>query len=223
MSCSTTRRNDPVCWLHADQQRTHRLGLALGHATGGLVEQEHARFLGQHAGQLHDAPGLRELLDQLLAKASRPITMTSSSPTSTSASSDEWAIGVRRFASRIMALPGDRDGLGHGERREQAGLLERAAETGVGPDVGGPRIYVDTAQSDAPAVERQEPGHAVKEGGLAGTVVTDETEDLTVSQSERDVLNRPRMPPKRFCTPLHSARMSGASAGGGDAHVIRCR
>ena len=40
-----------------DEQRAHRLGLALGDAGGRLVEAEHPGVEGQQAGQLDDAAG----------------------------------------------------------------------------------------------------------------------------------------------------------------------
>ena len=43
--------------LHPAQHRHQRLGLALGDAGGRLVEQDDVGRLGQHAGQLDDAPG----------------------------------------------------------------------------------------------------------------------------------------------------------------------
>ena len=46
MSCSTTRMEQPVCCCTRMQQRAHRLGLALGHAARGLVEQQDARAPG---------------------------------------------------------------------------------------------------------------------------------------------------------------------------------
>ena len=96
-----------------------------------------------------------------------------------------------------MALLGHRDGFGHGEGGEQPGFLEGAAQSGGGTHVGRPGVDVDTTESDASAVERQEARDTIEEGGLAGPVVTDQTQDLAVAQGEGYVLNG-RDPPERL-------------------------
>ena len=61
--------------LHLDpaQQRTERLGLALGHAGRRLVQQDHGRIVGQQTAQLDDPPGTgRELTGGVVPIVSQP-------------------------------------------------------------------------------------------------------------------------------------------------------
>ena len=76
-----------------------------------------------------------------------------------------------------MAVEAHRDRLGHGERREQPRLLERAAEAEHGALVGRQVGDVFVAEFDAAAVGGVEARDDVEQRGLAGAVVTDETDD----------------------------------------------
>lgn len=76
-----------------------------------------------------------------------------------------------------MPLQRNPQGVGDRQRREEAGLLERAAQALHRPSVGGAPSDVDAVQEDAAAVGRLEPTHEVEQRGLAGSVVTDDPDD----------------------------------------------
>ncbi len=62
MSCSITSIEQPVWARTVRSSRAERLGLALGHPRRRLVEEDDRGVLGEHAGELDDAPGAgREL------------------------------------------------------------------------------------------------------------------------------------------------------------------
>ena len=117
----------------------------------------------------------------------------------------------RRVAVGEVALAGDGDRLGDGERREEPGVLERATEAGDGPLVRLPVGDVEAAEADPAALDRQEPRDAVHQRGLAGAVVADEPDDLAVASS-RSTSSTAVMPPKRLVTPRHARTTSASSA-----------
>src|SRR5947209_10844841 len=93
-----------------------------------------------------------------------------------------------------MTLEGDGDGLLDGERRVQAGVLERPPEPGPRPPVRAPFGDVLFVQEDAPAVDGQEARHAVEQRRLARPVGPDEPEDATLVQLDVDIVDGPNAP-----------------------------
>src|SRR6202008_3920739 len=83
---------------------------------------------------------------------------------------------------REVPFEGDGDRLRNRETREQQRVLERAAEAGQRPLVWRRFGDVVVLQDDAAAVDLVEPGDAVHQRRLAGTVVADEPEDLALAQ-----------------------------------------
>jgi hypothetical protein len=83
-----------------------------------------------------------------------------------------------------VALERDGQVLGDRQRREDAGVLERAAEAATGAPVGGPRRDVGAVEDDAAVIGVEETGDEVEDRRLAGTVRTDEAEDLIRCQVE---------------------------------------
>ena len=102
-----------------------------------------------------------------------------------------------------VPLEGHGDRLGHGQRRVEAGVLERAAEAVGGPLVGRPVGDLVVAQEHLAPVDRQEARDAVEQRRLARPVGADEAEDLPW-RSCRSTSSTARMPPKRFVTSTHS-------------------
>ena len=162
MSCSMTSRLAPRASRMRDEQRAERLGLALGDARRRLVEQDHRRLVGEHAGQVDDAAR---------AGGSSPTNLerNASRPSSSISSSTRWrdrrlAVherrqaegGVERVAHVDPALEGDQQRLLDGERREQARVLERAAEPGRRPPVGGQPVMSSPPSRTRPRVGRGE-------------------------------------------------------------------
>src|SRR5688500_12772993 len=90
-----------------------------------------------------------------------------------------------------LEVPLERHGqvLGHRERREDPSVLERAAEAVTSPAVGGPRRHVLPAEDDPAVVGLEETGHEVEDGGLAGAVRSDQTEDLAWRELEGHVVD----------------------------------
>ena len=90
-----------------------------------------------------------------------------------------------------MPLSSDGERLGRGEGREQARLLERPTQPALGPLVRGEVLDVLAGQDDAPAVHLQEAGDAVEQRRLAGAVLPDEPDDLTLAEVERHLVDGP--------------------------------
>ena len=68
MSCSMIRMLQPVSKRTRSQQRRETFGLRLGDAGRRLVEQQHLRLGGEHAGEVDDATQAgRQLTDELVA------------------------------------------------------------------------------------------------------------------------------------------------------------
>ena len=69
MSCSIDDEAGAERVADAQQQRAERLGLALGDARRRLVEQDHGRLVGEHAGEVdHAARAGGQLADELRAE-----------------------------------------------------------------------------------------------------------------------------------------------------------
>ena len=125
----------PGLLADAQQQRAERLGLALRDARRRLVEQQHRRAVREHAREVDDAPAARrELAHELVAEVGDAEQLEelldARRRRRASASVDEREVqrGADRIAHLEVAFERERDRLGHGQRREQAAVLERAAE-----------------------------------------------------------------------------------------------
>ena len=99
-------------------------------------------------------------LTNLSRNAPRPSSSTRSSTVNATSSSDSRIAGVASRADDVVAhvdvpLEAERDVLRDGERREDAGVLERPAEADGRPAVGAPRDDVDAAEADRAAVLRR--------------------------------------------------------------------
>ena len=93
----------------------------------------------------------------LSRKAPRPISSMRSSTVQATSSSDSCMAGRASSGGEVVAdlevaLEADGDVLGHGEAREDLGVLEAAAEAEGGPPVGTPAGDVLAVEQDpAPA------------------------------------------------------------------------
>ena len=134
MSCSITRIDAPGDVLHPLEQRAERLGLLLGDAAGRLVEHDHRGVRREQAGQLHDAADAGgQLAGELLAERVEPHEVDEEVDRLVDVGlallGDGLAEGGGDHAlAEQVALAGHGERLRGGERREEPGLLERAAE-----------------------------------------------------------------------------------------------
>jgi hypothetical protein len=143
------------------QERAERLGLALGDADGGLVEQQHLGVVGEDAGQVDDAAAAGgQLAGELVAEGAEVHELDELVDLGATSS-----LGLARRPARPSAAArgpvrcgarGHGDGLGHGERREQPGVLERPAEAAAGPLVGARSVTSWPRSTMRPAVDGQE-------------------------------------------------------------------
>ena len=88
-----------------------------------------------------------------------------------------------------MPFQCDGDVLGHRQSRKQAGVLEGSLQTEPGPFVGAEEGDVLAEQQNLAVVRFDEPGDDVEDRGLAGPVGSDEPEDLTIADTERDAVD----------------------------------
>src|SRR5207249_3685414 len=92
-------------------------------------------------------------------------------------------------ANLYVTLEGGGQRLGHGHRREQAGVLERAAEA-TGRPVGRTQLgHVASVELDAPGVGGQEARADVEQRRLARAVGADDPEHLPTADREVDVVD----------------------------------
>ena len=146
MSCSMTRIAQPGSVADVEQQRAERLGLALGDAGRRLVEQQDTSGrapMMQARSTMRRRAG-RQLADELVAEGAEAHQLDELV--------DLLAHRQLRLARRGQAEQRGRDGprtsrwrssatamrLGDGERREEAGVLERAAQAVPRPAVRRP-------------------------------------------------------------------------------------
>src|SRR5207302_10584137 len=73
---------------------------------------------------------------------------------------------------------------------EEAGILERTLQSGLGPLVRAQPGDLLAEQPDLAGVGFEEAGDDVEQGRLAGTVGADQAEDLAVVDREADVVDR---------------------------------
>ena len=174
-SCSITSTPQPVSLDEAGDDRPERLGLGLRQAGRGLVEQQHLR-LGRHdAGDVDRAAGAgRQLADELVGERAEAEQLDEPVDPADSCSSLRRCEGIHSAASAGLryglALERDGDVLAHGQRREQPGALERAAEAEPRAGVGRQRGDVDAVEDDAGPRRLDEAGDDVEQRGLAGAV-----------------------------------------------------
>ena len=93
-------------------------------------------------------------------------------------------------ADALMAVQRDAEVVEHGEVREQADVLQRAADAALGPRArrqaqAGRRRGADGARGHAP-----EAGDALHERRLAGAVRADEPDDLAFPYRQVDAVER---------------------------------
>ena len=81
----------------------------------------------------------------------------------------------------------DFDILGDGHVLEQASGLKSSRDAALAEARCGPSRRVDPAECDPPFGWSLEAGQAIDQGGLAGTVRTDQTEHLMALHGEADV------------------------------------
>jgi hypothetical protein len=168
----------------AAHERSQLLDLALGDAGGRLVEQHDPGPVGEQAGEVDHPAGTGgqlaheqrpviaqpQQLDQLVDPAGdRPLAVERVG---------QAHGGRQRVADLDPPLERHGDGLVDRERREQPGVLERTTQAPPGalrrPQVGD----VASDQHDPPRVGLLGAPEQVEQGGLAGTVGTDDTDDL---------------------------------------------
>ena len=191
MSCSMNSSASPRSVLQALEQRHHRLGFAVGHAGGRLVEQQQARVEAERQRDLDDAlvavselardvigePGqasrLHELLDLLAHLAAR---------------------GGTKPGARVPAgggLDAQAEIFEDGEVAEDLGDLEGADDAEPGTLLRREPVDAGALEPDRAAARRREAGDEMEERGLAGAVRTDHGMELARADLERDTVDRP--------------------------------
>ena len=115
--------------------------------------------------------------------ASRPSSSMSSSTRASTFSSASNAAGrcsaaLERVAHLDLALERDRDALLDGQRREEPGVLERAAEPAPGAPSARRSVTSWPPSTIRAAVERREAGDEVEQRRLARAVRADDADDL---------------------------------------------
>ena len=188
--------------------------------------------LGQHARQVDDAAGAgRQLADELVAEGAEgqqldELVDPGVRPSPRSRCTDgRWSVAAIGSRTSTCCSSATAIGLVHGQRREQAGVLERPAEAPPRAHVGGARRAGRRASPSArrriePRVGRREARDDVEQRGLAGAVGPDEAEDLAGPHVERDAVERPdaaeaagrRRGPRAPARPSRTAERAAASA-----------
>ena len=141
---------------------TERLGLALRDAARRLVEQDDRRAVGDDAGEVDDAARAGgELADELRAEGAEPEQVDELvDPLAGLLLGVEGGGQVERGAQRVAHVdpPLERDGdrLLDGERGQEAGVLEGAAQPAEGAAVRRVVRDVDAAELEPAAVGRRE-------------------------------------------------------------------
>ena len=154
----------------APQQHRHVLGLVLGEARGGLVEQEHLGVEGEGPGQLDEAGragGQRAHHEVGDVGDADPL---------------EHLVGHRtgvelRLVPGPALLGGDQHVLPGREAAEGLQLLEGAGDAQAGPAVRALAGDVGALEHHVALGRLLEPGDHVEQRGLAGTVGADEPGD----------------------------------------------
>src|ERR1700730_15222256 len=98
---------------------------------------------------------------------------------------------MQRVAEIVAAAPGmspDPDVVEHRHPPEQGKVLKRAGDAQRSDAVRALGQDAFAAKADVAAVGRVEPAQAVEERGLAGAVRTDQPQNLSLGQFERDAV-----------------------------------
>ena len=110
----------------------------------------------------------------------------------------------------------EEDVLEHCHRAEQLDVLERARDAAPDDPVGRRSQQAAPLEDDLPAVRPVQTGNQVEQRRLAGAVRADQPDDLTLTDVERDVVDRDDAPePPRHVLhgeQRHGARLYGPSA-----------
>ena len=139
MSCSTTTMAQPRSACTRRSSGASASASALGDTGRGLVEQDDVGRLGQHAGQLDDAAGAGgQRPGQVVAVAVEPGGGEELvDPVGHGVVDVEGGRQAQRGGHRVavgqVAVEGDRHGVGHGQARVEAGVLEGTAQSGQRP------------------------------------------------------------------------------------------
>src|SRR5712692_9222370 len=176
--------------LHQPAQQCHQAaGLALGHARGGLVEQQQRRIGGERARQLEAslvAVGqvARELVG-LVPQAGHfeelgavlPLPPLLLPPALVTGDHVPEGQGDPAVHAHQHVLDG-------GHPREQADVLEGAADAQRGDLVGAPTQDRGAPERHDTFLRHVDPGEHVEERGLARSVGTDDRGDVTFLERE---------------------------------------
>ena len=148
---------------HPPQQRAEPLGLGLGDARRRLVEQQHLRLGGQHAGQVDDAAQTgRQLLDELVAEGAELEQLDEPLGPQRAAGARRGGTAAAPTARAACSahleplLERDEQRLEDGERREQPGVLEAADQLAPGRAARAAGRDVDAVE--ARPCRRRRPG-----------------------------------------------------------------
>ena len=181
---------------HGAQQLHHGLHFALGHARGGLVEEDDRRLVGHHRRQVDQPPGARrELAHQAVGVALEPEHVHQRGDPRRDRRlrphlDREAEDGVERVAHVGEALERHGQGIAHGQPREEARVLEGAPQPEPGAGRGRALGHVEAAQLDVTGVGPQEARDHVEERRLAGAVGPDDPDDLPVGRVQGHVVER---------------------------------
>ena len=168
--------------------RDHRGGLAGVHAGQRLVEQKQRRSSRQRERDTErPAVTMRQVLGVLVGEFAQAHEL------------DDLVHGHRPrclaathapVAQAAVSARAHQDVLKHRHFHEQLGLLEGTHQAVPRDAVQGPARDVGAVVDDAPGARRQDAADDVEEGGLAGAVGPDQTENLTWLDGEVDAAER---------------------------------
>ena len=101
------------------------------------------------------------------------------------------------------------------KRREQRQVLERPGDALAHDLVAAQGQHVDTVEGDRALGRAVDPGHAVEQRGLAGTVRPDQPTDLVVGDGEADLVERRDPAEAEYYIPdVEHSPASGSQDGG---------
>ena len=180
--------------LHPLDQGTERLGFALGHARGRLVEADHPRRDREDRRELDDAPGAgRELGDEPVRVPPEPEEvdqLRGFGPLRPLGAGRVRQVQQRSPERRPLAgLERELHRLAHRQLGKQRGGLERAAQARVRSAVRREVRDVPAEEVD-PALARDVAPDRVEQRRLAGAVGPDEPDDLAGFGAELDGVDR---------------------------------
>ena len=199
-SCSTRRIVDPVTSWSWREERDERLGLALGDAGRGLVEQEQP-WAGQHDRRQVDDPARagRQVPGQVMAEALEAerrddpvdglaLVRARRAAAHGSCSVVDRTLTLWRASSHSMSVSCTVE-LG-----VEAAVLERADEPQRGPLLGDVVGEVLAVEAQRPLRRCDDARHGVEQRGLARPVGPDEPDDRPRLDRHRDLVQGPQPP-----------------------------